>query len=273
LVCIPDGGGTYPILSFRNGTNTVYANAPSLNATNYTVQLISGFAATGFVMVLPDYLGFGTSTEIFHPYLHKESTVTSILDLFRVVKEMSAKADLSLKLSSDLYLMGYSQGGLSTLQLHKALETSYAGEFNLKAVGCGAGPYNLTRITELVVTATTYPQPYYFAYIMKGFKSAGAFSNAYTDIFNEPYASRIDGLFNGINSGAAINAQLSTDMAQLFTGEFRTTMNTNAKFQVMRDALAESSVTAWKIKAPLILAHGQADTDVSPEMTANCMTI
>ncbi|HWS01381.1 MAG TPA: hypothetical protein VN249_12235, partial [Prolixibacteraceae bacterium] len=58
LVCIPDGGGTYPILSFQNGTNTVYANAPSLNATNYTVQLISGFAATGFVMVLPDYLGF-----------------------------------------------------------------------------------------------------------------------------------------------------------------------------------------------------------------------
>ncbi len=267
LVCIPDGGVTCPILSFQNGTNTVNANAPSLNATNYTVQLISGFAATGFVMVLPDYLGFGTSTEVFHPYLQKEPTVSSILDLFRAVKEMGNKAELNLRLSSDLYIMGYSQGGLSTLQLQKAIETSYSAEFNLKAAGCGAGPYNLTGITELVVTAATYPQPYYIAYIMKGFKSVGAFPNAYAEIFNEPYASRIDGLFNGINSGGTINDQLSTNMSQLFTSEFRTTMKTNAKFQAMREALAASSVAAWKIKTPLILTHGQADTDVSPEMS------
>jgi len=268
VVCIPDGGGTYPILSFQNGTNTLYINAPSVNAASYSVQLISAFATTGFVVVLPDYLGFGSSIEVFHPYLHMQSTVTSILDLFRAVKEMSAKADLNLKLSADLYLMGYSQGGLSTLQLHKAIETSYSSEFNLKAVGCGAGPYNLTSITTMVVGATTYPQPYYIAYIMKGFKSVGAFPNPYTDIFNEPYASRIDGLFNGLNSGSDINNQLSTNMSVLFTNEFRTTLTTNTKFKEMRDALTASSVSAWKIKTPLILTHGQADTDVSPLMTS-----
>ncbi len=272
VVCIPDGGGTYPILSFQNGTNTVYINAPSVNAASYNVQLISAFASTGFVIVIPDYLGFGSSTEVFHPYLHMPSTVTSILDLFRAVKEMGAKADLNLKLSPDLYLMGYSQGGLSTLQLHKAIETSYSSEFNLKAVGCGAGPYNLTSITTIVVGAATYPQPYYIAYIMKGFKSVGAFPNPYTDIFNEPYASRIDGLFNGLNSGSDINSQLSTNMSQLFTNEFRTTLTTNTKFKEMRDALAASSVSAWKIKTPLILTHGQADTDVSPLMTSQLYT-
>ncbi|MEI7830241.1 MAG: lipase family protein [Prolixibacteraceae bacterium] len=268
VVCIPDGGISYPMLSFQNGTNTVYINAPSANVANYNVQLISGFAATGFVVVIPDYLGFGSSKEVFHPYLHKESTVTSILDLFRAVKEMSYKADLNMKLNSDLYLMGYSQGGLSTLQLHQAIETRYSTEFNLKAVGCGAGPYNLSQLTETIVAASTFPQPYYIAYIMKGFKSAAVFTNPYADIFNEPYASRIDGLFDGINSGGAINNQLTTNMVQLFTSEFRTTMNTNAKFQVMRDALVASSVTAWKIKAPLILTHGQADTDVSPLMSS-----
>lgn len=267
LVCIPDGGGTYPILSFQNGTNTLYANAPSLNAASYSVQMISGFAATGFVVVLPDYLGFGASTTVFHPYLNNESTVTSILDLFRAVKEMGTKPDLKLKLSSDLYLMGYSQGGLSTLQLHKAIETSYSSEFNLKAVGGGAGPYNLTQITDLVVTATYYPQPYYIAYIMKGFKSVTAFPNSYADIFNEPYASRIDGLFNGLNSGGAINDQLTYSMPQLFTSEFRTTLKTNAKYKEMRDALVANSVAAWKVKTPVILTHGQADTDVSPLMS------
>ena len=267
LVCIPDGGGTYPILSFQNGASTLYADAPTVNPTSYATQLISGFASTGFVTVLPDYLGFGSSTAVFHPYLLMESTVTCILDLFRAVKEMSAKNDLNLKLSSDLYIMGYSQGGLATLQLHKAIETSYSGEFNLKGVGCGAGPYNLTQITNMIVTATTYSQPYYIAYIFKGFQSAGAFANPYTDIFNEPYASRIDGLFNGLNSGTAINNQLSANISQLFTNEFITTLNTGTKFKDMRDALAASSVSAWRIKTPLILTHGQADLNVPPAMS------
>lgn len=267
LVCIPDGAVTSPILSFQNGTNTVYANAPSVSPNGNATQLITGFASAGFVTVLPDYLGFGASKDVFHPYLHKESTVKPILDLFRAVKEMSSKPELNLKLNNDLYIMGYSQGGLSTLQLHNAIETSYSSEFNLKGVGCGAGPYNLPALTEIVVTANTFPQPYYIAYIMKGFKSAGAFTNPYSDIFNEPYASRIDGLFNGINGGGAINEQLSTSMSQLFTNEFRTTFNTNAKYKLLKDALTASSVAAWKIKTPLVLTHGQADTDVSPAMS------
>jgi len=269
LVCIPDGGGTYPLLSFQNGTNTVYADAPSLNAGSYTEQLITGFAATGFVVVIPDYLGFGSSTEVFHPYLQMDATVGPILDLFRAVKEMANKSDLKLKLSKDLYIMGYSQGGLSTLQLHKAIETSYSSEFNLKAVGCGAGPYNLPLITQTVVTASYYPQPYYIAYIMKGFKSVNAFANPYSDIFNDPYASRIDGLFNGINSGSAINDQLTYSMPQLFTADFRANFNTSSKYKGMLDALTASSVFAWKIKTPLILTHGQSDTDVTPLMTQN----
>ena len=268
LVTIPDGGAIYPMLSFQNGTNTIYANAPSLSAYSYTSQLINGFATTGFVVLMPDYLGFGSSTDIFHPYLVLEPTVNPILDMFRAVKEMSAKADLAFKLSSDLYIMGYSQGGLATLQLDKTIEANYSSEFNLKAVGCGAGPYNLTQITDAVVTAANYLQPYYIAYIMKGFKSVGSFTNAYADIFNEPYASRIDGLFNGLNSGSAVNAQLSTNMTQLFTTEFRTTWKTNAKFQGIKDALVASSVSAWKIRTPLILAHGQADTDVTPAMSS-----
>ncbi|HEY5510241.1 MAG TPA: lipase family protein [Prolixibacteraceae bacterium] len=135
LVTIPDGGATYPILSFQNGTNTLYADAPSLNAYSYIPLLINGFATTGFVVLMPDYLGFGSSTEVFHPYLVLDATVNPILDMFRAVKEMSAKTDLAFKLSSDLYIMGYSQGGLATLQLQKSIETSYSGEFNLKAVG------------------------------------------------------------------------------------------------------------------------------------------
>jgi alpha-beta hydrolase superfamily lysophospholipase len=56
-------------------------------------------------------------------------------------------------------------------------------------------------------------------------------------------------------------------MSQLFTNEFRTTFSTNAKFKTLRDALTASSVPGWRIKTPLILTHGQADTDVNPLMS------
>jgi len=170
--CLHSGWrGTYPILSFQNGTNTVYANAPSLNAGSYTEQLISGFAAQ-VCCVMPDYLGFGSSTEVFIPtWLRMAQSVDP--RSIRAVKEMGNKAELKLKLSKDLYIMGYSQGGLATLQLHKSIETSYSSEFNLKAVGCGpdltTSPHHPNGFSAYLL-----PQPYYIAYIMKGFKSVGA---------------------------------------------------------------------------------------------------
>ncbi|MCE1198436.1 MAG: alpha/beta fold hydrolase [Marinilabiliales bacterium] len=269
LVCMPENGGTFPMLSFQNGTNTLYANAPTLSYSSSTNQLLSGFASTGFVVVIPDYLGFGSSTSVFHPYLHLPSTVGPILDMYRAVKELCAKTDISAKVTSDLYLMGYSQGGLSTLQLDKTIEAEYSNEFTLKAVGGGAGPYDLMEVTKMVESTPYFPQPYYVAYLLKGFKSVGAITNPYSDVFNEPYASRIDQLFNGYNSGSAINDQLTTNMTQLFTADFRANLLTSDKYSQLRSALAASSVTPWRIKTPLLLTYGEADQDVPPAMTKN----
>lgn len=75
LVCVPDVPGDYPVLSFQNGTNTVNADAPSENPSDYSYQMIELVASLGYIVVISDYPGFGASVSIPHPYLVREPTV------------------------------------------------------------------------------------------------------------------------------------------------------------------------------------------------------
>ena len=62
---------------------------PSEFAINYSYQLVEIIASMGYVVVIPDYPGFGASFPMPHPYLIAEPTVTSIVDMFYAVKELA----------------------------------------------------------------------------------------------------------------------------------------------------------------------------------------
>ena len=126
LICVPKTPGAYPVLSFQNGTNTVNASAPSESPMNSNYQLVEFIASMGYVVVIADYPGFGESADIPHPYLIKEPTVKSLVDLLYSVKEMVGSEFPGITLNNEYYLLGYSQGGWATLALHKALEQDYS---------------------------------------------------------------------------------------------------------------------------------------------------
>ena len=144
LVCTPDADGDYPVLSFQHGTITDNSTAPSENPVELNNQLVELIASMGFIVVIPDYPGFGESAQIPHPYLIKEPTVQSVVDMLRAVKETTSHSEFEGKgIKDEYYLFGYSQGGWATLATHKALELDYHDEFDLAGSFCGAGPYNI----------------------------------------------------------------------------------------------------------------------------------
>ncbi|HSN50821.1 MAG TPA: hypothetical protein VLR52_06270, partial [Bacteroidales bacterium] len=134
LICVPVAAGEYPVLSFQNGTNTVNAEAPSVFPTNLTYQLVEIIASMGYVVVIADYPGFGESAQIPHPYLVKEPTVRSLVDLLYTAKEIVSSEFPGITFKNEYYLLGYSQGGWATLALHEALEQDFPVDFNLKGV-------------------------------------------------------------------------------------------------------------------------------------------
>lgn len=267
LVCVPKTPGSYPVLSFQNGTNTVNAFAPGEFVINPSYQFIEIIASMGYIVVIADYPGFGESAQIPHPYLVKEPTVQSLVDLLFAVKEVTASELPGITLKNEYYLLGYSQGGWATLALHKALELDYGDEFDLKGSACGAGPYNIFLLLQNMVNVTTYPMPVYLAYIVNAYIAYSQITNPVTDIFNEPYASRLGSLFNGLLTSEQINNQLTTSIPGLLTTGFLSGFGTAPKFSSVKDALNSNSVTAWHSYKPLLLIHGGKDTQVSPIST------
>jgi pimeloyl-ACP methyl ester carboxylesterase len=265
LLCVPSTPGNYPVLSFQNGTNTVNADSPSENAINY--QLIEIIASMGYAVVIADYPGFGESFPMPHPYLIAEPTVRSLIDMLFAVKELSVSELDGISLLNEYYLLGYSQGGWATLELHKTIEQDYSTEFNLKGSACGAGPYNIFLLMQGMMSATTYPMPIYIGYIINAYTAYDQFTNPVTDILNEPYASRLTSLYNGLLSSDQINAQLTTSLSGLITQGFLTGFATSAKYASVKEALNKNSIVPWHSNIPLLLLHGEKDTHVSPSAT------
>jgi len=276
LVCFPKTAGNYPVLSFQNGTNTLHSEAPSVNDDNDLFSVMESITSMGFIVVIPDYIGFGASANLPHPYLDAKSSTQSILDLLRATNEYSSDDKIVAKPTKDLFIFGYSQGGWATMQLQKTIEKDYSSEFNLIASSCGAGPYSIEYMNKYIVDKTDYPMPYFLAYLLNSYVTIGAFTNPLSDFIQAPYAAKIPGLFDGKHSGSAINDELTTQMATLLTTEYRTGYDTNAKFASVRSVFISNSITAWNAKTPMKLFHGANDdyipSEISTKMLADFKT-
>ena len=267
LVCLPKTAGNYPVLCFQNGTNTLHSEAPTENPKSDLLSILESVASMGFIVVIPDYIGFGASSKLTHPYLHAESTTKSILDMLRAVNQFGTEDDVLAKPTKDLFIFGYSQGGWATMQLQKSIEKDYSTEFNLIASSCAAGPYSIEYMNKFITEKEDYPMPYFLTYLLNSYTAIGLVNNPLSDFIQAPYAAKIPGLFDGKHSGGEINAQLTTQMSTLLTPEYRTGFATDTKFAGVRSAFVANSIEPWLISTPTRLYHGANDEFIPPALS------
>ncbi|MRR22836.1 alpha/beta hydrolase [bacterium] len=269
LICAPTAPGTYPILSFQNGTNTLHSAAPTADPQALGYQMIEYIASAGYVVIIPDYLGFGASKNMAHPYLHKESTVRTVVDMLRAVGEFDEDIAKDISVTNECYVIGYSQGGWATLALLEALENDYSSEFTVKAASCGAGPYDLGAFNEHVLGQSSYPMPVFLCYIANAYSTYDLYPNNLSDLFNSPYYGRIPGLYDGLHSSEQINSQLNTSIAGLFSADYLSGFAADVKYTGVRNALEENSILGWNSDVPILFLHGTADDYVMPFLSEN----
>lgn len=267
LVCIPSSDGEFPVISFQNGTNTSHYNAPSVNPNELMYSLMEAMAGNGYIVVITDYLGFGESEAIIHPYYDKESTTESVVDMILAAKELLNDGQVNAKSSGKYFLMGYSQGGWATLTTLQKCEQSYSTEINVSAASCGAGAYDLMAMSDYVLAEQTFPGPLYLPYFIYSKIYAGDMPGPLTQYFKEPYASRIPGLFDGSHSNVEVNAQLNDTIAKLVTDEMINNFSTSNDFVTLRSLLSANSADAWNSKAVIRFYHGTADKNVPPNQS------
>ena len=129
---------------------TICANSEAPSNAN-SIEGI--FATKDYIVLMPDYIGYGISDSLTHPYLHLNSTVRSAIDLLKAaIPYLNAN---SYTYRKPLILVGYSQGAAATLALQKELENEYANEFTIYKTYAGAGPYDLAETFNFY---TNYPR-------------------------------------------------------------------------------------------------------------------
>lgn len=118
---------------------TIMANseAPS-NKPTYEAKLFK----EDYVLLMPDYIGYGVTRDREHPYLAGELTARNCIDIVLGAQTMLDSMQLGIPLDS-IYIMGYSQGGFSALWTLRVIEESYADRIHVRGCFVGAGPYDV----------------------------------------------------------------------------------------------------------------------------------
>lgn len=260
---IPQDINNLPLLSLHHGTETKYDRVASVSAQN-SVEGISGLliAATGYVVCIADYPGFGVS-RTYHPYMHAASLTKSVIDFIIASKAYCRNQNVSL--NDELFLTGYSEGGFVTLAVQKEIEEKYLEEFNIIASAPMAGPYDLLGTTEFLFQQDTYQWPAYIAYFFYAYNAVYQWDN-FDRIFNEPYNTLIPSFFDGSMTFFQINNQLPETISMLLKQQFINSYLAGNEEEI-EAAVSENTLFNWVPVAPIHFFHGDAD-DVSPYLNA-----
>lgn len=251
LVPVAAAAQALPLLSYQHGTISPAeeGRAPSYYSTSSEVYAaVSVLASTGYVVSAPDYIGYGASKSLPHPYEHGASLASASLDMLRAAKEFCAQENVSLNRKN--YLLGYSEGGYATMALHKLLEEKAATEFTVTASAPGAGAYHKSAFAKYV-TGADQPLSFLSTYVwvLDTYNRVYGLNRPPTYFFNQPYATQL-----AADPFSAV-PQLP---AQLFTSGFRAAVLNSTDAQLTA-ALQDNDNYDWQPKAPLALFHGTAD--------------
>ena len=112
--------------------------------------------------IMPDYIGYGKSSDMIHPYLNHDictkNSVDAIPAAYTMFKELSTAA---MKDKWNLCVIGASQGGANALAVHKYMDTNpdFAAKWNFEYSFAAVGPHNPSLTMELYFEKgkTSYP--------------------------------------------------------------------------------------------------------------------
>lgn len=264
VMCIPKGmDKAATFLSMQHGTIFHDKEAPSNASWSY--KEFEMLASAGYVVFVPDYIGYGESKEYFHPYYDYEHSSRSVIDLMQAGKELLDTE--KVKYTGNVILAGYSEGGYVTLATHKKMEEEPIDGLKVIATAAGAGGYDLGGVLKsALIEQKTYPAPAYLAFVLMSYNNTYDWNRPLTDFFKKEYASKLPQYMDREHYGSAVNSSLSNNLDELFAPAFYSALKGKGEDQ-LKQALAKNSVHDWKPKAPVRLYHGTAD-EIVPYSTS-----
>lgn len=259
LIGIPsENAQPMAIASLHHGTSVKKTDAPSESPSDSFI--LSAMATTGMITLIPDFLGFGASEQLFHPYYVEEGAAIPVVDMIHAAVELME--DSAFVWNEQLYLTGYSEGGYVTMATHKYIQEHPDEGLTVTASAPASGGYDLLHMKNYFFEQERYNQPFYIAYVISSYKTWYNWTDPLSAFFQEPYASKIPALLDGSKGGSEINNELTDLIEKYLQADMVNNFDLDVKYSKFKQALLDNSLLDWVPTAPMRMYHGTADITV-----------
>jgi hypothetical protein len=282
--------GARPLLSAQHGTATLATFDGADPTAPLPLMAARYFASHGYIVVIPDYLGYGASQAdmTYHPYVAAEANASTVIDGVRAARQWFATAEgvaSGVTLDGELFLFGTSEGGYVTLATERAMQRDFAAEFPLTTVVPTSGSYDLpTEVMDDLqfADAAGDSESGSAAFLITSYQQLfGDIYAAPADVFQSPWADTVTGLFPGVYSayskamdacqipfdvvtspGPAVGSCPRNALLQpAFVADYLAGTPGTAGAAMRGHVDANSLVSpAWAPGAPTVLCYGSLDT-------------
>ena len=145
---IKDDKPYHGILLYNHFTIYATTQAPSRGA----VEFPTGAAFTNFIVVAPDYYGFGITEKEPQAYCISRANGRASLDAYLAAKRLIE--DLHVKKGDDFVIAGYSEGGQTTMGVLREISERHP-EIKVKRAFAGDGPYDINSMFDTITKGNT----------------------------------------------------------------------------------------------------------------------
>ncbi|MCQ2185498.1 MAG: alpha/beta fold hydrolase [Bacteroidales bacterium] len=272
LLLVPKGVEEYRLAAVMHGTvvpmeiitSTFPIGIPTdfdcVNGSQDVREMGLPIAASGFCVVMPDYTGYGPTKDRDHPFIYFPELIKSAYDGIICGRE-ALKQNLGIDTGKDLWLCGWSQGAGLSLYMQKEFENNpqYKEHFNVKAVSCVSGPFNMKGYMRYV-----FEEPDKLHTMMMLYSWTAYAVNRFCENLQRP----MDQIFrNPIYDQTDAFMLIGSSAGEVFTDFFIKNMLNgidvafNSVMEDVSTVIDKDFVSPrWKPVAPVYLHHGTADT-------------
>ena len=236
-----------------------YTIASNAEAPSNIFSLEGLLVKLGYALIVPDYIGYGVTADKVHPYLVMDLTARNVLDMYKAVVPFLKQAGCEPE-HDDIYLMGYSQGGATTMAVQHLIE-HHNEDVKLRRVFAGGGPYDVKATYDRFVETDTASYPCAVPIMMQGMVVGNKLNLDMSTMMASNIYENLDEWVNSkFYTTNQINALIGTNVTiDLLTpiGMDRTSKEVSELYK----AMTENSILtySWTPKAPVFMFHSMDD--------------
>lgn len=241
-----------------------YTIASNAEAPSNIFPLEGLLVKLGYALIIPDYLGYGVTADHIHPYLVMDITARNVLDMYYAVLPFMKAAGCEPE-HDDIYLMGYSQGGATTMAVQHLIEHHELDDIKIRRVFAGGGPYDVKATYDRFVETNYASYPCAVPIMMQGV-IVGNKLDVDMQSLMAPYI--YDNLNEWVNSKRYTTSQINQLIGTNVTSDLLSAKGmdrTSKEVSELYKAMVNNSILtySWIPEAPVFIMHS-IDDDVVP---------